>query len=155
MVVSALWLHPWHRPRSTILPTMIGYCPNTDGAHSFWYEEINVDVMHMQPHYYGVRQVEPYHRLFEVAWHSCRAIELLALCLSKNSYEYVFAIFYSCALSNQTWMGEGTQQTCTVCNVDVLRSLDAIRSLLLLCFHSVSKKWVLIHLHHVAQNNPF
>ncbi len=64
---------------------MIGYCPNTDGAHNVRNEEINVDVMHIQPHYDGVRQVEPYRQLVEVARRSSRVIGLLAL--KKNSYE--------------------------------------------------------------------
>ncbi len=32
-------------------------------VHRFWCEESNVDLTHMQPHYYRVRQVEPCHKL--------------------------------------------------------------------------------------------
>ncbi len=55
--------HLRRHPGWKILPTKIGNCSDTDCVHRFRCEDNNVDITHMQPHYYGVRQVEPCHQL--------------------------------------------------------------------------------------------
>ncbi len=57
MVVSPLWrglgnISGW---------TRIGYSSNTNYARRFRCEDISVYLMHVQPHYYRVRPVEPCH----------------------------------------------------------------------------------------------
>ncbi len=47
--------------------TRPGYCSNTNSAHRFRCEDNNVSFMHVQPHYYRVRQMEPHHQLVGVA----------------------------------------------------------------------------------------
>ncbi len=42
---------------------------NTNCARRFQYEDNNISFMHVQPHYYRVRQVEPCHHSGEVARH--------------------------------------------------------------------------------------
>ncbi len=60
-----------------ILPTRIGCCSNTNCARRLRCEDNNVAVTNVQPHYYRVRQVEPYHHL---GWSSqALFLSLLAL----------------------------------------------------------------------------
>ncbi len=65
--------HPWLHLGWKTLPTMIGYCSNTNCARRFWCEDNNVDLMHMQPHYYRLWQVVPW------------VVKFLALCLNNNN----------------------------------------------------------------------
>ncbi len=55
--------HAWLRPGWKILPTRIVYWSNTNCAHHFRGEDNNVSFMHVQPHYYRMLQVEPWHQL--------------------------------------------------------------------------------------------
>ncbi len=49
--------HQWLRPGWTFQPTRIGYCSNTNRARRFLYEDNNVGLIRMQPHYYRVQLV--------------------------------------------------------------------------------------------------
>ncbi len=52
----------WIRPGWKILPTRAGYCSNPDCARRFGREKNKVNLMRVQPHYYYVGQVGPFHR---------------------------------------------------------------------------------------------
>ncbi len=65
--------HPWLHPGWKILPTMLGYCSNTNYTRRFRRENNCV-----QPQYYRARQAEPCHQLER----SSRALS--ALCPSNN-----------------------------------------------------------------------
>ncbi len=63
MLVSLLWQHPWLHPGWKILPTRIHCCSNTNCAHSLRCEDNNSVFSYVQPRYYRMRQVEPFHQL--------------------------------------------------------------------------------------------
>ncbi len=77
--------HPWLHTGWKGLPIKADYCLNTSYFRRFQSEANNIDLMHLQPHYYHARQMEPCHQLVEVARRSSGAFELLALFLNNNS----------------------------------------------------------------------
>ncbi len=68
MVVSPLWHGPGNVHGSILEGKSYrqgeATAQSTNYVRRFW--RFNVDLMHVQPHFYCVRQVEPYHRLGEV-----------------------------------------------------------------------------------------
>ncbi len=75
-VVPRTGQHPWFHPGWKILSAGSGYCSNTQWSSHFWCDENNDSFMHVWPHDYRLRQVNPCHWLGEVARLSSWATEL-------------------------------------------------------------------------------
>ncbi len=63
MVVSPLWRGPGYIRGFIVDEKSYCYCSNTNCDRRFRCEDNNVDLTHVQPHYYRVWQVEPCHQL--------------------------------------------------------------------------------------------
>ncbi len=71
----------------------MNYNSSIKQARRFRCEDNSVKLMHVKPNFYHVRQVEPCHRLGEVAGRSSWAMELLVLYLNRTNSAYrMFAL---------------------------------------------------------------